>query len=285
MPSPGSRRWFGQAIERKRLREWAILPQAGGLKGSRARVRAPRSALATMDSMNRPRVDIWSDIACPWCYVGKRRFEAALARFPERERVEVVWRAFELNPAAPRENPASPSYVERLAQKYGMSVTQAADKIASMVETARGEGLDFHFEAIRAGNTFDAHQLLHLARERGVQDAVKERLLRAYLTEGEAIGQPEVLIRLAAECGLSAEEASDALASARYGEAVRADEREARELGIGGVPFFVFAERYAVSGAQPAAVLLAALGQAWTEVNAEPPPLAEGAACGPDGCI
>lgn len=230
-------------------------------------------------------IDIWSDIACPWCYVGKRRLEAALAGFPERESVQITWRAFELDPGAPRERDSSASYSERLAKKYGTSVAQADQMIARMTQVAAGDGLEFRFDHIRPGNTFDAHRLIHLGAVRGKQDAVKERLLRGYMTEGAAIGRPDVLLGLACEAGLDADEVSSLLASDLYADDVREDEREARELGITGVPFFVFAERLAVSGAQPRAVFEQALQQAWDTVSAREPSFAEGAVCGPEGCV
>jgi predicted DsbA family dithiol-disulfide isomerase len=233
------------------------------------------------------RIDVWSDIACPWCYVGKRRLEAALTDFPHREAVEIVWRAFELDPSAPRERDTKVSYAERLSKKYGSSVAEAEGMIARMTAVAATDGLDFRFDKIRPGNTFDAHRVIHLARERGNQDAVKERLLRAYMTEGEAIGDPETLVRLAGEAGLDPEEVRALLASDANVKEVRADEDEARQLGISGVPFFVLGGRYAVSGAQPAAVFLGALDRAWEELASRPistEPYADGAVCGPEGC-
>lgn len=230
--------------------------------------------------MQELRIDVWSDIACPWCHVGKRRLEAALARFPERDRVTVVWHSFELDPSAPRASEAAP-YAARLARKYGFSVADAEGMIARMTETAALDGLDFHFEKIRPGNTFDAHRLLHLAHARGLQDALKERLFRAYLGEGQAIGHHEVLARLAVEVGLDAAEVRATLASDAYAREVREDEQQARELGVRGVPFFVLAGRYAVSGAQPVDALLAALHTALA--SAQPEQLA-GEACGPAGC-
>jgi predicted DsbA family dithiol-disulfide isomerase len=235
--------------------------------------------------MKKLRVEIWSDIACPWCYVGKRRFEAALAQFPHRDSVEVLWRAFELDTAAPRVIATGVCYAERLAKKYGSSVAEAEGMIRRMTDVAKADGLDFHFEKIRPGNTFDAHRVLHLAAERGVQDAVKERLLRAYMTEGEAIGEPEALARLGGEAGLDPAEVRSVLASDAYAREVRDDEAEARANGISGVPFFAFAGQYGVSGAQSAEFLLRVLEQAWaeaTEASGEAAP--EGAACGPDGC-
>jgi predicted DsbA family dithiol-disulfide isomerase len=228
------------------------------------------------------RIDVWSDIACPWCYVGKRRLERALERFPHRADVELVWRAFELDPAAPPIRDASQSYAEGLARKYGTQTSEAQRMIERMVATAAADGLDFRFDRIRSGNTFDAHRLLHLAHERGQQDAVKERLLRAYFTEGEPVGDREVLARLARDAGLDEAEARDALDGDRYASEVRQDEAVARELGITGVPFFVLGGRLGMSGAQPADVLLGALERAWSE--RAPDVFAEGAACGPEGC-
>lgn len=237
--------------------------------------------------MTKLRIDIWSDIACPWCYIGKRHLEAALARFPHRDSVEVVWRAFELDTQAPRVRDTTVSYSERLAKKYGTSPGKAAAMISRMVDVAAADGLDFRFDHIKPGNTFDAHRLLHFAHERGVQDAMKERLLRAYMTEGEAIGEPAVLERLAVEVGLDAQEVRAMLGSDACAKEVRADEAEAHALGISGVPFFVLAGRYAISGAQPSEIILQALNQAWAEsgfTNPKEESFPEGAVCGPDGC-
>jgi predicted DsbA family dithiol-disulfide isomerase len=228
------------------------------------------------------RIDIWSDIACPWCYVGKRHLEQALERFPEARNVEVVWHAFELNPGAPRETSDGP-YADRLAKKYGMSPKEAQARIDHLVDLAEKDGLSLDFERIRPGNTFDAHRILHYAREVGLQDAVKERLLRGYLCEGEAIGRPEVVARLAVDAGLDEGRVSAILASDDYAREVRTDEAEAQRLGIHGVPFFVVGGRYALSGAQPAELIGQALRQAWSELAA-PVELGEGAACGPGGC-
>ena len=232
------------------------------------------------------RVDVWSDIACPWCHVGKRHLEQALDRFPHRDDVDVLWRAFELDPSAPRELDAEIPYAERLAKKYGSSREEAEGMIRRMTETAAKDGLDFRFDRIHPGNTFDAHRVLHLAHDRGKQDAVKERFFRGYLSDGQAIGKPETLVRLAAEAGLDAEEVRATLASDAYALDVREDEEEATELGIRGVPFFIVGGRYAISGAQPAEILLRALTLAWKDVAERPIAIAgEGAeACGPEGC-
>jgi len=211
------------------------------------------------------KVEIWSDIVCPWCHVGKRRFEAALARFPHRDEVEVHWRSFELDPAAPAE-PYRDLDV-RLARKYGMSLADARGMQEHMTQVAAAEGLAFRFDLARSGNTVDAHRLLHLAAERGVQDTVKERLLSAYLCEGEPISDRETLLRLGVEAGLAADEARAVLESERFLADVRADEGEAAALGITGVPFFVVDRRYGVSGAQPAEVLLEMLQRAWADAH------------------
>ncbi len=211
------------------------------------------------------KVEIWSDVVCPWCYIGKRRFESALGRFAHRDDVEVVWRSFELDPSAPARRTGDSA--QRLADKYGMSREQAVASQDRLTQMAAQEGLAFHFENAQSGNTFDAHRMLHLASQRGVQDEVKERLFRAYFSEGEPIGEAETLVRLAAEVGLDSAEAEAVLASDTYTADVRAEEQEARELGINGVPFFVVDRRYGVSGAQPADVLLQVLDRAWADTH------------------
>ncbi len=211
------------------------------------------------------KVEIWSDVVCPWCAIGKRRFEQALARFDHRDEVEVRWRSFELDPSAPREREGD--LAEHLAAKYGVTRERAEAMHRQMTETAAVDGWDFHFERARGGNTFDAHRLLHLAAARGLQDALKERLFTAYLTDGEPIGDPDTLVRLAAQVGLDAYEARAVLSSDRYADEVRADERQAGAFGISGVPFFVIDRTYGVSGAQPADALLEALETAWAAAH------------------
>jgi predicted DsbA family dithiol-disulfide isomerase len=210
-------------------------------------------------------VDIWSDVVCPWCYLGKRRLEAALARFPHRDAVQVHWHSFELDPQS---GPSSdvPS-AERLAAKYGMSVEDARARHAQLEELAAAEGLEYHLDRTRGGNSFDAHRLHQLAIDRGLSDAVMERLMRAYFTEGEAIDDREVLLRLVAEAGLDPEEARAVLESDRYAEDVRADEGTAARIGIRGVPFFVLGRRFGVSGAQAPDIMLQALEKAWEETQ------------------
>jgi predicted DsbA family dithiol-disulfide isomerase len=226
-------------------------------------------------------IEIWSDVVCPWCYIGKRRFESAVASFGHP--VEVTWRSYELDPAAPPLRAGSS--VERIASKYGMTTQEAAAQHRRITDLAAAEGLDYHLERTRSGRTFDAHRLLHLARERGIQDAVKDRMLAGYLQEGVAIGLPEELEALAVSGGLAPNEVEAVLAGDAFGEEVRADEALATELGITGVPFFVIDRRFAISGAQDAGTIGLALEQAWTRrapvaVGGGDP----GAACAGDAC-
>jgi predicted DsbA family dithiol-disulfide isomerase len=203
------------------------------------------------------RVDIWSDLVCPWCYVGKRRFEKALERFDNRDDVQIVHRSFQLNPAAPRGKTSSRR--EMLMHKYRLSPEQVVEMDARMTQTAADEGLDFHLDGTLTGNTFDAHQLVHLAVVHGLQDAAMERLYRAYFTEQRSLFDHESLIELAADAGLDREEATAALRDNRYADEVQADIDLARRIGATGVPLFVFNGRYGISGAQAPDIFLDAL--------------------------
>ena len=230
-------------------------------------------------------VEIWSDVVCPWCLVGKRRFEAALARFPHRDRVQVRWRSFELNPNAPPRH--SGTLDELLAHKYGRTLEQSAAQHEQLARVGAAEGIEFRFDLAKSGNTFDAHRLIQLGLARGVQDAVKERLMRAYFAEGVAIGESRGLIPIVAEAGLDPDEARQVLAGDAFADEVRADEALAQEIGINAVPFFVLADRYGISGAQPADLHLRALERVWSET--QPLTLLENAssdaaACADESC-
>jgi predicted DsbA family dithiol-disulfide isomerase len=225
-------------------------------------------------------VDIWSDIACPWCYIGKRRFEAALAEFEHRDEVRVNWRSFELDPDAPHEQQGDRA--ARLAEKYGMTIEQAHEAGRQITDVAAGEGLDFRFDIARSGNTFDGHRVMHLAAEHGLQDAMKERLLRAYFTEGELVSDHDTLVRLAVEVGLPADDVRELLAGERYAEEVRGDELLAGQLGIRAVPTFVVDRRLGTSGAQDPGALLDLLRRGW-EARGEQAVVAAAEAPGGDG--
>jgi predicted DsbA family dithiol-disulfide isomerase len=200
-------------------------------------------------------VEIWSDVVCPWCYIGKRRFERALADFEPA--VETVWRSFQLDPEAPAREERG--LVESFAARKGLGESQVRSMFAQVTDVAAGEGLAYDFDRARVANTFDAHRLLHFAAAYGRQGELKERLLRAYFTEGEQIGDPEVLAGLTSEVGLDAAAARRTLGDGAYADEVRQDFETARAFGITGVPFFVLNRQFAVSGAQPTEVFTRAL--------------------------
>lgn len=203
------------------------------------------------------KIEVWSDVVCPWCYIGKRRLERAVVQFDEP--VEVEWRSFELDPNA-KASPDAP-LVELLARKYRVSVDQAHAMMERVVSAGQQEGIEFDVAAAQTGNTFEAHQLIHLAKTAGLAPALKERLLQAYFCAGKAIADRETLVALAAEVGLDADDARDALESQRFADAVRGDEAEARAIGAHGVPFFLIDGKYAVSGAQESETMLAVFRQ------------------------
>jgi predicted DsbA family dithiol-disulfide isomerase len=211
------------------------------------------------------RVDIWSDVVCPWCYIGKRRFEAALADYPHKGEIELRWRSFQLDPSAPTSPEQPVDHIEHLARKYGTTPERAQLMIDGIISTAAGEGLDFRFDIARTGNTFDAHRLLQLALHRGVQDPLKECLDHATFTEGLPVSDHQALAEVAAQVGLDEIEVKEVLTSEMYADAVRADEAQARAYGISAVPTFVIDEKYGVVGAQPPDVIGAALERAWSE--------------------
>lgn len=237
------------------------------------------------------KIDIWSDIVCPFCYIGKRHLELALAKFPHRDDVQIVWHSFELDPSAPAELPEG--LVEHIAHKYGMSEAQSIASQEDIAARAAAVGLDFEWRKAIPGNTFDAHRLVHLAATHGLADAAHERFMRAYFSEGRRVGDPDVLVDLATEIGLDEAEVREVLGGDRFAEDVRADEAQAQAYGISGVPFFVLDGLYGVSGAQPVELFDQALQQVWDEAHPAPAFSAvpgitvradESAACGPDGC-
>jgi predicted DsbA family dithiol-disulfide isomerase len=213
-------------------------------------------------------VEIWSDIVCPWCYVGRARFAAALARFEHRDEVTVMWRSFELDPDAPAEREGS--HAELIARKYGRTLEEVAEMDAQLTAAAAADGLTIRFSEMRSGNTFDGHRLIHLAAAHDKQDAMKERLFRAYFSEGALISDHATLQALGVEVGLPAEEIRELLLTERYAEEVRDDERTAHSAGISAVPCFVIDRKYGASGAQPPETLLEFLQHGWTQREAAP---------------
>ncbi|MGW1341176.1 DsbA family oxidoreductase [Kribbella sp. NPDC002412] len=238
------------------------------------------------------RIDVWSDVVCPWCYIGKRRLEQALAA--SGEQAEIVWHSFQLDPSATNDDPRD--LPTRLGEKYGRGREWGVQANAHVTEIAAELGLEYHLDQAKAANTVDAHRVLHLARElvdagqvpADTQDRLKERLLKAYFTDGLPVGDHATLTSLAEEVGLPAERVTAVLAATTYTEEVAADQAQAIAYGANGVPFFVIDEKYGVSGAQPVEVFQEALRRA----NADRKPVtlitgpsdSDDPACGPDGC-
>lgn len=208
-------------------------------------------------------IEVWSDIVCPWCYIGKRRLDAALARFPHADQVEVRWRSFQLDPSAPEGH--TEATLPALAAKYGTSVERMRAQMGHIEQLAAAEGLHYDLATGVSGNTLLAHQLLHLATDHGLGGAMKERLLHAYFEERRSVFDVPALVPLAVEVGLAEDEVRAALADGRFLPAVRRDIDTARALGATGVPFFVVDRAYAAAGAQPAEVLLQLVERAWAD--------------------
>jgi predicted DsbA family dithiol-disulfide isomerase len=232
------------------------------------------------------RIEIWSDVVCPWCYVGKRRLETALAGFAHRDEVEVVYRSFELDPGAPHHGHEPTTEV--LARKYGRSEAEMRQMQQQLIDLAAAEGLAFRlFDNVHT-NTVDAHRVLHLALATGgpaLQGELKEALLAAYFVEARDIGDHQVLREAAARAGLDPARVQEVLSSDEYRDEVAADVAQARAYGATGVPFFVVDATYGISGAQPAEVFTQALEQAWADAQPRLSVIGgDASACGPDGC-
>lgn len=226
------------------------------------------------------KVEIWSDIVCPFCYIGKRKFEKALDAFANKEQVEIVWRSFQLDPTT-KPNPEK-SVIESLAEKKGWTLEQSRQVHAQVTGMAREVGLDYQMDKAVIANTFDAHRLSHLAATKGLQDKMEERLFAAYFSEGKDIGGVDTLVALATEVGLDATEAAEVLKTDAFTDNVQADIQEAQQVGVRGVPFFVFDNKYAVSGAQPSEVFAQVLSKVWEEHSVANTTEA-GGVCTPDG--
>ncbi|GAB2670243.1 DsbA family oxidoreductase [Kribbella swartbergensis] len=238
------------------------------------------------------RIDVWSDVVCPWCYIGKRRLEQALAETGDQ--AQIVWHSFQLDPSATNDDPRD--LPTRLGEKYGRGREWGVQANAHVTEIAAELGLEYHLDQAKAANTVDAHRLLHLSRElvdagevpADTQDRLKERLLKAYFTDGLPVGDHTTLAALADEVGLPSDRVGEVLASTAYAEEVAADQAQALAYGANGVPFFVIDEKYGVSGAQPVEVFREALRRA--DADRRPVTLITGPGgsddptCGPDGC-
>jgi predicted DsbA family dithiol-disulfide isomerase len=234
------------------------------------------------------KIEIWSDVACPWCYIGKRRFEAALAEFPHRDSVQVQWRSYQLDPTLPEHYDGTE--LDYLSTRKGMAPAQVSQMFEHVAEQAKGEGLNYRFDAVVVANSFTAHRLMHLAAAHGKQDAAKERLLSDHFEHGKDIGSREHLTALGLDLGIGAAELDELFTTDKYADDVRQDFEEGRALGISGVPFFVIDRKYGLSGAQPPAMFSQALAQAWQErqqlvmAGTAAPGTDGGESCGPEGC-
>jgi predicted DsbA family dithiol-disulfide isomerase len=230
-------------------------------------------------------IEIWSDVVCPWCYIGKRRLEEALASFPHADEVDVVYRSFELDPTAPQVG--SESVAEALGRKYGGGADGVRPMMDRVAQVAAEVGLAFDYEHATHTKTVDAHRLLHLAVDEGgpaLQRELKERLLAAYFTQGRSMGDHAVLREVAVAAGLDGARVDAVLSGDEYVDAVRSDIDQARGYGATGVPFFVVDRRYGVAGAQPTEVFSDLLQRAWDDSHPGLQLLADGTVCGPDGC-
>ncbi|MNO51037.1 DSBA-like thioredoxin domain protein [compost metagenome] len=234
-------------------------------------------------------VEIWSDITCPFCYIGKRYFERALEQFPQKDKINVVYRSFQLDPNAPKK-PSFDVYT-LVANKYGYSREQVKNMHDNLVAQAKSVGLDYHFDHALPANSLDAHRVIKLADAYGKSEDILEKLYKAYFTDSKLISDWDTLADLAAEAGIPREEVLSMLNSTRFEEEVLADGREASQFGATGVPFFVFNRKYAVSGAQPSDVFLGALQTAWSEenpivsLNPEAPSSDQGQMCEDGFCL
>lgn len=233
------------------------------------------------------KIEVWSDFVCPFCYIGKRRLEHALNKFPHRNQVEVVYKSFELDPYS--ETNYDELIHESLAKKYGVSEEEAKRMNESVIAQAKTVGLNYNFDSMTPTNTFRAHRLAKFAEKQGKLAEMTERLLQAHFLESKRIDEVDVLASLAEEVGLLRNEAIEVVSGDLFAELVREDEREAQTIGVRGVPFFVINQKYAISGAQPEQVFMNALEKVWEEENQKSPlqTLAtdeSGANCSADGC-
>ncbi|MFA9556951.1 DsbA family oxidoreductase [Evansella sp. AB-rgal1] len=214
------------------------------------------------------KIEVWSDYACPFCYIGKRRLEKAFDQFPNKENIEVEFKAFELDPNASKET--SLFIHELISQKYGISLEEATKMNNNIVQQAAMDGLEFNFDSLKPSNTFDAHRLAKFAESKGKAAEITESLLQAYFTEGKNLSDHTTLVELAVQIGIDKEEAIQFLQLETFGTDVRRDEEEARDIGVQGVPFFVFNQKYAISGAQSVEVFLDTLNKVWEEESNKP---------------
>jgi predicted DsbA family dithiol-disulfide isomerase len=227
------------------------------------------------------RVEIWSDVMCPFCYIGKRKFERALAQFPQSEKVDIVWKSFQLNPYLVTD--PSKNTTAHLAESKGWTLEYAKGMTNHVTQVAEQVGLQFDFDKAVVANSFDAHRFSAFAKTQGCQDAAEEALFNAYFTEGKNTADHTILMELGENIGLNGAEIKEMLDSDAFSNEVKRDIHEAQQLGVRGVPFFLFGEKYAISGAQDSAVFLQALTQTYKEMGEIDPAAVKEDMCGIDG--
>jgi predicted DsbA family dithiol-disulfide isomerase len=221
------------------------------------------------DTRSTMKVDIWSDIRCPFCYIGKRKFEMALERFPQKDKVTVTWHSFELDPGVKTQPEVN--VLDYLAKIKGITREEAAHLHDHVTEVAHDVGLTFRFDRSVLANSFNGHRLIQLAKVRGVANETEEALFRAHFTDGKNIDDPEILVAIGAEAGIPRTEIEGLFSSDNYAKEVRDDQAQARAIGIRGVPFFIFNNKYAVSGAQSPDFFLQTLSKAWADFQETKP--------------
>lgn len=230
------------------------------------------------------KIEIWSDVMCPFCYIGKEKFEKALNSFTQKNNIEVEWKSFQLDPSITAAD--NKDYQLFLQNKKGLSSAQVKQMLANVTDMAGSVGLDFHFEKAIVANSFDAHRLIHLTKTKGLQNKTKELLLKAHFVEGKNIGDKQTLIAIAEAAGINKMDAEQTLNSTAFAEEVKKDINEAEQIGVRGVPFFVFNRKYAVSGAQDTDVFLQTIEKSFTEWQSANAPtkleVTDGKICTPD---
>ncbi len=234
---------------------------------------------------NKMKIEIWSDVMCPFCYIGKRNFETALEQFEDKNHIEVIWKSYQLDPSIPEV--ATDSYLDYLIKTKGMSAQQVNGMLENVTQSAKQAGLDYDFDKAVMVNSLNAHKFIQLAKTKGLGDEAEERLFLAFFTEGKNIADLETLIKFGKEIGLNENEAKNAFSDEKYAALVNQDILEARQIGVQGVPFFVLDRKYAVSGAQPSEAFLESLEKSfgkWRKLNPETKlEVTKGQSCTPDG--
>ncbi len=233
------------------------------------------------------KVEVWSDIMCPFCYIGKRNYEAAVAQFAGSDQIDLVWKSFQLDPSIPTPTDTSTTTIQYLSKTKGMSQAQVQSMTEGVTQTAKAAGLEYHLDKTLVTNTFGAHRLIQMAKTKGLGDLAEETLFHAYFTETKDIADPAILQEMGKKIGLTAAEVDESLTDEFYAHQVKKDIQEAREIGVRGVPFFVFDRKYAVSGAQPPEAFLQTLQKSFAEWEKANPKIQldtiGGPACTPDG--